>query len=266
MMHESTAIRDALAALTSRNPYQRIAGLETLACHRYTPAIDDIFRLIRDADHRVREAAVWALGDIGSPAATEALRKLVERPNPTFAMRGIRWAAAHALGSIGDASALPGLFHLAVQEAQDDPDLASAARRAVLNFGENAVPLLINTLKNRMNETPEARQTAAYLLGQLRTMTAVRHLIDAAADDQPSVAWEAIRAMGEIGSPLVILFLIDVMNTDDLRLGAISAWALTMIGTPDARQAADMWRELHGRIDVPFTATPPERPDDLDVA
>jgi len=82
--------------------------------------------------------AAAALGNIGDARAVEALLPLLDPPNP----QGMREAVADALAKIGDERAIRPLvrtLHL----------LPDTATRALLKFGNVAVPLLVEELSTR---------------------------------------------------------------------------------------------------------------------
>ncbi len=245
-------IQNALAALHSVNPYERFAAIETLARRNHVPALDRIIDATHDPHLSVREAAVWALGDLRAAQALSTLRLLAEGKNQPEPMR---LAAVHGLGMLADPSTLPLLFRLA--NLKDQPALREAAARALMRFDEAAVAMLKRVLLGRERETFNERLMAAELLGLLRLPAAIPVLQTAAKSDVRRVRWAAVQALGEIASPETIPFLMHILENAP-ELGRITVWALENTGTPEARLVAQRWRKAHHypRNDTPHLPPP----------
>jgi HEAT repeat protein len=93
--------------------------------------------------------AAWALGQIGDVRAVEALIPLL-----VTGKKGMQEAAASALAEIGDARAIRPLVHVL-------PLLPHAATQALLNFGNAAVPALVDELS--MDELIRRRAAVSML-------------------------------------------------------------------------------------------------------
>jgi HEAT repeat protein len=96
------AATDALlTALADAEPSARwhvaIAALEQMG----EPAVDPLAQMLESSDAHARRYAAQALGWVGSPAATEALVRALERDRDAT----VRGQAAWALGEIGDPAA-----------------------------------------------------------------------------------------------------------------------------------------------------------------
>ena len=128
------------------------------------PLVDSL----RDRRPRVRELAIFALGEVG-PSAVQAVAPLVERLADRD--KSVRRQVAWALGQIGsDASA--------------------------------SIPELVRTLSD---DDEHVRATAAEALGLIRptSFVAVEGLIGALQDEEGDVQHEAAKALGEIGEQSV---------------------------------------------------------------
>lgn len=132
--------------------------------------------------------------------------------------RRVRWAAAEALGIIGDARAVEPLTTYVGMEAADKAlvkiggpavplliiELGRGsnsidASKVLIKIGSPAVPPLIAALNEK---NAEIRFHAAEVLGELRDSRAVGPL-SAALNDEDESTWMAARALGKIGSPAV---------------------------------------------------------------
>ncbi len=95
----------------------------------------------------------------------------------------------------------------------------------------------------------ELRTGAVQGLGQLRTRTAVKSIIDAAGD--PALRLAAIRALGASGSPFVLR---REANPDQDAIQAAASHALIqMLAAPDAAAHADALVETIVQIHHPTT-------------
>lgn len=263
MVDESNTER-ALAALRSRNPFERLTAIETLARARYRAGVLALIEVATDdpADN-VREAAIWALGDIASESALSFLLKIIDDDSESHANR---WAALYGLGTVHHADALPKIFHLYYSD--NDMELRQAAGRTILRFGQGAAPFLVDVLQKRRTRGVDARAAAAQLLGRVRAKSAVPALLEAINQDEPNVRWDAIKALGDIGDPQAVPHLIRLLNDENVLVGKIAVWALETISTTDAIAAASRWREENeyypdredGDSDQP-PLLPPPRPD-----
>jgi HEAT repeat protein len=258
MTHKSqeAIIKNALAALHSDNPYERFAAIETLARYNHTPSVERIIRATQDTHQNVREAAVWALGDLRSPAATDTLHEIAENTHYTYTLR---WAAIHSLGMIGDVSTLTTLFRMACSDPS--PELRQAAGRAILRYEDSALTTLSSVVLDRQHETIYARRLAARLLGELRLPGALPALMETIIEDVRRVRWQAVQALGEIGSEDTTDFLIMTLDNAP-ELGRITVWALERIGTLDAVQTAERWRRNHHFPQDGTAYLPPRGPDE----
>ena len=126
----------------------------------------------------------WAHADalikIGKPAVPYLIKALNKRYDD-----GMRARAAHALGEIGDPSAIK-----ALTEALKDKlfDVHYEAGLALAKIGKLAVPYLIKALKGR---SEIQRQYAADALGEIGDPSAIKALTKALEDKSYSVQGSA---------------------------------------------------------------------------
>jgi HEAT repeat protein len=245
-------IQNALAALHSVNPYERFAAIETLARRQHVAALGHIIDATHDPHLSVREAAVWALGDLQAAQAISTLRLLAESKNQP---ESIRLAAVYGLGMLADPSTLPLLLRLA--NLPNQTALCAGAARALIRYGEVAVTRLAVVLLDREHEGFRERLVAAQLLGVLRHPAAIVALQAAVEQDVRQVRWAAVQSLGEIASPSTLPFLMDVLENAP-ELGRITVWALENTGTAEAQQVAQRWRKAHHypRHDTPHLPPP----------
>ncbi len=234
-----TDFEKAAAALQSPNPDERLTAIDKLSRLGEPAGAPLLIRATRDINARVREAAAWALGDIGDAEATEPLTQLAQR---TRFPHGLRWAALHSLGMIGDGDGLAVLFEVYYRD--DSLELRQTAARGILRYGDSAAPALIAVLEDE-TARPEARAAAAQMLGRLKVTNAVPALLNAVNEVGSTLRWDAVKALGDIASPKAVPRLIDLLGEDDVFLGKVAAWALESISTPEAIEAARRWRDMN---------------------
>jgi HEAT repeat protein/type 1 glutamine amidotransferase len=129
--------------------------------------------------------------DRGDPAARTAIRAATRSDQP-----GVRLAAIHALGRLGNATDVPALLAAAIaQGAPGDRDLAAAACGSLTSLsGREVDAALLRALEQ--GDAP-ARRAAAEALGRRGYAPGAPALLRAARGTEPSLRIAAIRALGE---------------------------------------------------------------------
>ncbi len=152
-------------------------------------AVEPLLARLEDAKARVRQAAVQALGRIGSQRAVEPLVARLHDPE-----EGMRRTAAEALGRIGGERAVEPL--LARLEDPEEGMRRTAAEALGRIGGERAVEPLLARLEHPQ---AEVRQAAAEALGRIGER-AVEPLLARLEDPEEGVRQAAVQALGRIGS------------------------------------------------------------------
>jgi HEAT repeat protein len=187
-----------------KDPYARTVAADLLGFKCSLPAnaifiivLPSLVEALKDKDPDVREAAAYAIGNIG-PAAigvVPSLIKALKDENPD-----VREAAIYALGGFGSAaaSAIPALIKAL-------KDKSWVVRVAAANTFEEmgpqakaAVPALSKALKDKH---PFVQEAAAISLGTMgpEAKAAVPALAKALEDEYSMVREAAARALGNIG-------------------------------------------------------------------
>jgi HEAT repeat protein len=189
-----------------------------------TPAVPPLIQALGDGDSDVREAACWALGEIGDRQAVPALS--------VWAHAGERVAQA-ALQQMGQAP-LPLPEAVAQVVAQGSWGVLvrtlpyEAVRAAVVELGTPAVPPLIQALGD---EDIDVRRAACRALGEIGDRQAVPPLIQALRDWNVRAA--ACEALVKIGAPAVP-HLIQALGDGDWHVREAACEALGEIGDGQA--------------------------------
>jgi HEAT repeat protein len=154
---------------------------------------------------QIRNAATWALGDIGDPRAVEPLVGLLAADEDT-----VRWSAAEALSQLG------------WQPSQDSSGAAFWAAKGewvkCVDLGSASLPPLIQILGDTHIYPSSKRGEAAKALGDIGDPRAFEPLV-LALDGITFV--EAARALGKIGDPRALGPLKARMRTPHLTPSAI---------------------------------------------
>jgi HEAT repeat protein len=165
-----STVPELIVVLTGNNDVARIGAARTLGTmgKQSTAAVPALARnLYYKGPYEVRQAAAWALGEIG-PAAKQSVPLLTVALLSDFVH--VRRAAAEALGKIGDSSAVPALAQLLFLNMEDDKDRsvgvigADALEKLTgqifgnsstsrLTLDENGVPNVINQARNWWEKT-----------------------------------------------------------------------------------------------------------------
>ena len=185
------------------------------------PALDDLIRELGHHDMRVRLGIIEALGYIGNPQVAPALRGILSG-DPSSE---IRWAAALALGNLGDPATIPSLVkaladpdkyvrfgaanalgRLAWEPGTDEESALSLIARqewpSLLPLGSQAVGPLLRATRDR---DPSIRARAVGMLGEIGGPGAGEACDPVLRDPDGEVRWKATLAFPRCGIPLMHL-------------------------------------------------------------
>jgi HEAT repeat protein len=235
LMRDHFAFEEARRRLRQSDPAGRRSAVGVLGLIGDRRALPQLHQALEDSDDTVKALAIWALGEIGDPAAVEPLLAVIrgiERPNLASLMLLL---AVEALGKLGDRAVEP-LRQLLIGEGEafggaDERDSGFAKQTAAQSLGRigaAAVPALIGAL-----EDPDAffeRGDVMAALGAGRDPRAFEPLL-AAVRSRGWLSWEGITALGSLGDPRAIPFL---MTVDDGVYQREALDAIASIGGPEA--------------------------------
>jgi HEAT repeat protein len=170
---------------------------------------------VTDDNEEVRSAAVDGLDEIGS----EAVEQLLVKITGSQIQRGADWATAKKF-----ANAL----------SSDVPELRMAAASALGTLGEaSAVPALVNGLSDK---NPQVRIRCCAALATLDHPKAVPSLIQRLSDPHGEVRHEAAVSLASIGTDQALSALLGMLDDDNTSIRRIAASSLGQAGSVKAVQ------------------------------
>jgi HEAT repeat protein len=207
-------------------------------------AFPDLLKLLDDADPIVVTQAAVAVGHIREddgretiPEADVAVYASAIEPLAKTAVHSdarARRAALHALRRLSPSPAVVAPL-ISRHLADADPSVVLAALHTVADLGDDAVPLLVEALKD-----PKSRYWAEVALAEMgpEAAAAVEPLTAAAAEGEPEERLQAILALASIGEKAssAAPVLVKAIESDDatVRLAAAFALGRTRSGEADA--------------------------------
>jgi HEAT repeat protein len=223
----AVAVPQLIAAVAAKET--RAAAIQALGKigEAANAAVPTLVTALNDAE--VRSDAAKALGGIG-PAAHVGVSSLIAALDDPD--RDVRWNAVMALGAIGRLAyeAIPRLLQ-ALQTSNErgyTPRVADALGKI---GAQQAVEPLIRALSDKQNQVSAARA-----LGKIRNPVAISALLHQSFDDDGTVRWAVIEALGDIGTPKdkdVVNRLTKVLTEDGhVAVRRTAARSLAKVGDP----------------------------------
>jgi HEAT repeat protein len=198
--------------------------------------------MIEHPDEQVRLGAARALGLMKSEAAVEPLRAMLMNGEGAAVT-----VAAEALGQIGTPAATDALL-AALADPEMSPR-RHAALGALETMGEPAVGPLTELLTS--SRDAYARQNSAQALGWIGSSQATQALVDALQDRSEAVRGQAAWALAEIGDPAARVALERAVEGDGSVLVRVEAQQALSQLAEKPRVAADQpvaWSYVLGRL------------------
>jgi HEAT repeat protein len=206
------AVEPLIVALEKRNA----VAAQVLGKIGDTRSIEALVGALNYADERVRQAAIKALRQIGSPAIERLVALLTHYESRNW--------AEDALGQMGGTAVEP----LVAVLKNSSSNVRASAARALAEIGDiRAVEPLIANL--------EDVGTAAYALGQLGDPRAVEPLINTLGNKDWHVRRAAAHALGQLGDPRAVEPLVAALNDGHKNVRVAAAEGLGKLGAPAVR-------------------------------
>ncbi|MEN6517395.1 MAG: HEAT repeat domain-containing protein [Methanospirillum sp.] len=187
--------------------------------HRDIAALE---RLLERGDPSVRHLAAVALGDLGDPAALDALLAALAGPDE----EGVRWRAAEGLARLGG----PAVAGLATLAEDGDPDVRW---KAIVALGDIGDPRAGPALRARLADSDRfVRGRAVSALARLGA-PCLPLMFDALADPDPRVRQGAAEVLGLLGDPAGVDGLLQALRDPTESVRRAAAVALLRINPAD---------------------------------
>jgi HEAT repeat protein/beta-lactam-binding protein with PASTA domain len=190
MIRTKSAQAAVVGLLKSKTRGVRKTALTTLARGGGEGTYLVIRPLLDDSDASVAARAAWALGELRSRLAVQALSETLLKS----ASAELREQSALALGRIGDEGAIPILREVAGRRNEDGAVRVASTKALGFFKNSSALAALVELLTDPM---PEVRAMAAYSSIQLHSHEAVPAIRGLLRDKDPRVRTEVIAAMGQ---------------------------------------------------------------------
>ncbi|MDD2715643.1 MAG: HEAT repeat domain-containing protein [Candidatus Wallbacteria bacterium] len=236
------------------NDDEKYAIIQELGEHKAENGVKPILDILNQDNLDLREAAIEALGDIGSGLATDPLLKmLVQEGNEDICYLLIKalgkigsvqavehlllvlnnenddlvYVAAESLGKIGDERAVDGLIPLLKEKSGDLRFVAAKALGKIKS--RKAIPAL-----NKLADDPvdEVRSAVCEALGLLRAEESLDVLVSQLSDQNDDVKLKAVWALGEIRRREIVNSISILLKDLNERIRKEAAVALGKIGDP----------------------------------
>ena len=213
-------LKKDLASLTSWRPIRRANAAADLGLIHSAEAIPALIRALQDSDVRVRQAAVWAIGQVGTPASLAGLVRLLgdrslvvaHRVQEVLAERGreipdsiLRYAETTSSRS-GRLAAVELIGWLRINTGADlllsgmrdlDVEVRVKSVKAAAAIGD---PRFLDTFHSRLEDVRwEVRCQAAKGLSLFGSPASVPRLAAALRDSHWWVRFYAATALAEVG-------------------------------------------------------------------
>lgn len=185
----SAAHSETIARFLKSDVASRAASIDALAHLDVRTKANDIVEMLNDEHPLVRRSATAALTSLAkSDMATARATSMLGDADPA-----VREAAAAVLTARPAADAVP---HLVEQLDDGDEPLRRATRDALVATKEAAIPAAEQLLTHK---NPQRREDGSYILGQLRSHTAIQKHISLLGDENWLVVAQAAESLGRIG-------------------------------------------------------------------
>lgn len=195
--------------------------------------LDSVSALIEAVEQRsdARPTICWLLGRLGDPAARDALQRAARDGDAS-----VRSEAVRAIGELGGDSDVEVLIDV-LRDDTEPVVRAMAAAQLGMFAGRRAFEALAAAL-TRPGEDDDVRSSCAEALGTSEEPEALPLLLDALRDPSALVRYDAALALGQLGDTRALEPLRERLEHDDAELpdvGSIRTIAAESIASIEAR-------------------------------
>jgi len=184
-------------------------------------AIAELIATLKSEDPAKRSAAAETLGQAKAEGAVPSLIPMLDDPNDAA-----QWKATVALAVIGK----PALPQLVASLALEKERARWKAESALKMIGADAVAALSGALGDKR---ARVRQSAAFLLGEIKSLDAADALAEAMADRDEDTRWKAADSLTKLGRDATDAALKQLRSTN-IEARRCAAWVFQTTRDPKA--------------------------------
>lgn len=238
-----------------KDPSYRYASALAFGSFRDSTAIDSLERLLKDEVQKVRVAAAYALGQIGSSLAETALVEAFDQYDTSGAWAHANAAILEAIGKCGGPGFLSALSTIKTYKPKDTA-LVNGQALGIFRYSQRGITSQEGTMAMmRFLATPAypplARRTAAYYLLRGKDLDLTAHVNEISQillrEDDPLIRLNLVIPLGRTKDPVALNALLSQYNLDPdnrVKVNILRAFAnfdyesvkpvvLAAIGHPD---------------------------------
>lgn len=217
------------------NPAVRLRSVKALSAIESDAAVRPLVAALSDTEATVRAAAASTLARRPNPKLAPFLAKVLGDPD-----RNVRLHAVKGLGLCENTAVAPQLRPLL---ACGDEELALAAAESMARLGDDRiVPDMLDRLQREIQNPGSEPGTEKIIdaLRRLRDDRAVLPLVEMLRHPRETIRARAAEALGQIGDPVAVDSLIDLLQRDfNAKVQAAAAKALGELKDPQAIPALE---------------------------
>ncbi len=214
--------------------------------------------LLRDADSRVRAAAVRAMVTTRNPTNADRFRQMLANEGNA----PVRLALINALGYIGDESAVAPLLALVGSDDAEAAEAVSALGRLIerdvarVDSRERIGQALVAWIDRHPESTNGIYERVLIALGALRSPDSFERLVAALQSPSAGAQLAAIRGLAVFGDPRAVDAVASVVDSPDVGVRRAAIELLAQQGQRDAHLDA-LWRHAFAGVEPEETIRRP---------
>ena len=192
-------------------------------------AVRGLSRLLESSNYRVADAALYALGKIGTQESLSEITKILDHPT--------RWTQDRIAAAV-EAVGRPAMSLLIRNLEEGTPQTRTLSAEILAKVGgEEALPALRDALRDPHTDV---RARAAAALGRLRDRNSLEQLLGALEDTRWEVRSQAAKALGEVEDPIALPHLAQALRDPEWWVRANAEEAMRRMGEAGEKELAAM--------------------------
>ncbi len=192
-------------------------------------AVQGLSRLLESSNYRIADAALFALGKIGTQESLSEITKILDHPT--------RWTQDRIAAAV-EAVGRPAMSLLIRSLEEGTPQTRTLSAEILAKVGgEEALPALRDALRDPHTDV---RARAAAALGRLRDKDSLEKLLEALEDTRWEVRSQAAKALGEVEDPAALPQLARALRDPEWWVRANAGEAIRRMGEAGEKELAAM--------------------------